>query len=410
MSAAPIEVVSRVRFTRSMKTIMRNFSIPAIFAILVFGIQVPEAAAEGTQYCQGMVCTDTPPAPDSNGGFAVVHPDGHVCGVIVGNIAYFGGNNRTMESEYMGCPIGARIIFQTKADPVTGNVAGYHGSSPETSVQYDNATNSFTISNGSAATPSAPAKITLIIKDGIATDSSGRSFSTGNGVSASTTLSQDQYQQLVTETSRIDSAKNQRQSALSQAQILAAQTPGIERCVSWSGYLENGQECAIVTASSDTTTVQTRSVSNSLSTVDSQTVLNVESSTATAGVDSVTITVKAANEYVAPIIKSEAVEVQGTTADVSSLALKIETNVKAAVDIDKSLRKLDTLRKVTASSVIKLPDAKLSKESAISLTPSICSASGIQVSKIGKGLCTIAYTILSEAGNTYTTEKTFSFR
>jgi hypothetical protein len=393
-----------------MKTILRNLSLPAIFTILIFGIQVPEAAAEGTQYCQGMVCTDTPPAPDSNGGFAVVHPDGHVCGVIVGNIAYFGGNNRTMESEYMGCPIGARIIFQTQADPVTGNVAGYHGSSPETSVQYDNATNSFTISNSSAGAPSAPAKVTLIIKDGVATDSSGRSFSTGNGVSTSTTLSQEQYQQLVTETSRIDSARNQRQSALSQAQALAAQTPGIERCVSWSGYLENGQECAIATASSDTTTVQTRSVSNSLSNVDSQTILNVESSTASAGVDSITIRVKATNEYVAPIIKSEGVEVQGKASDVSSLALKIETNIKAAVDIDKSLRKLDTLRKVTASSVIKLPDAKLSKESAVSLTPSICSASGIEVSKIGKGLCTIAYTILSEAGNAYTTEKTFSFR
>jgi len=393
-----------------MKTILRNLSLPAIFTILIFGIQVPEAAAEGTQYCQGMVCTDTPPAPDSNGGFAVVHPDGHVCGVIVGNIAYFGGNNRTMESEYMGCPIGARIIFQTQADPVTGNVAGYHGSSPETSVQYDNATNSFTISNSSAGAPSAPTKVTLIIKDGVATDSSGRSFSTGNGVSTSTTLSQEQYQQLVTETSRIDSARNQRQSALSQAQALAAQTPGIERCVSWSGYLENGQECAIATASSDTTTVQTRSVSNSLSNVDSQTVLNVESSTASAGVDSITIRVKATNEYVAPIIKSEGVEVQGKASDVSTLALKIETNIKAAVDIDKSLRKLDTLRKVTASSVIKLPDAKLSKESAVSLTPSICSASGIEVSKIGKGLCTIAYTILSEAGNAYTTEKTFSFR
>lgn len=393
-----------------MKTILRNLSLPAIFTILIFGIQVPEAAAEGTQYCQGMVCTDTPPAPDSNGGFAVVHPDGHVCGVIVGNIAYFGGNNRTMESEYMGCPIGARIIFQTQADPVTGNVAGYHGSSPETSVQYDNATNSFTISNSSAGAPSAPTKVTLIIKDGVATDSSGRSFSTGNGVSTSTTLSQEQYQQLVTETSRIDSARNQRQSALSQAQALAAQTPGIERCVSWSGYLENGQECAIATASSDTTTVQTRSVSNSLSNVDSQTVLNVESSTASAGVDSITIRVKASNEYVAPVIKSEGVEVQGKASDVSSLALKIETNIKAAVDIDKSLRKLDTLRKVTASSVIKLPDAKLSKESAVSLTPSICSASGIEVSKIGKGLCTIAYTILSEAGNAYTTDKTFSFR
>ena len=395
MSARPIEVVSEVRFTRNMKskTWKATWFISTLSVFLIFQSQ---------------------PSFAELGGYAVVHPDGHVCGVIVATSTDPFGNGGVMPHEYMGCPAGSRIIFQTKADPVTGNVAGYHGSSPGTSVQYDDATNSFTISNGSPAaapgTPTPPAKITLIIKDGIATDSSGRSFSTGNGVSASTTLSQDQYQQLVTETSRIDSAKNQRQSALSQAQALAAQTPGIERCVSWSGYLENGQECAIATASSDTTTVQTRSVSNSLSNVDSQTVLNVESSTATAGVDSVTITVKATNEFVAPVIKSEAVEVQGTTADVSSLALKIETNVKAAVDIDKSLRKLDTLRKVTASSVIKLPDAKLSKESAISLTPSICSASGIQVSKIGKGLCTIAYTILSEAGNTYTTEKTFSFR
>ena len=357
-----------------------------------------------------------------NCGWAMVDADGKSLGVSVGDC----GGNFWKEWQALGildgtftnagCKMPCRYVIQTREDPVTGNVVGYNGTTPGISVQYDSNTNSFSVSHSSTTdsgntnvTPPVTT-VTLIIKDGVATDTSGRSYDVGSGVSTSTTLSQAQYQQLVIETSRIDSAKNQRQTALSKAQTLAAQTPGIERCVSWSGYLENGQECAIATASSDTTTVQTRSVSNSLSNVDSQTVLNVESSTATAGVDSVTITVKATNEYVAPVIKSEAVEVQGTTADVSSLALKIETNVKAAVDIDKSLRKLDTLRKVTASSVIKLPDAKLSKESAISLTPSICSASGIQVSKIGKGLCTIAYTILSEAGNTYTTEKTFSFR
>ena len=357
-----------------------------------------------------------------NCGWAMVDADGKSLGVSVGDC----GGNFWKEWQALGildgtftnagCKMPCRYVIQTREDPVTGNVVGYNGTTPGISVQYDSNTNSFSVSHSSTSvsgntnvTPPVTT-VTLIIKDGVATDTSGRSYDVGSGVSTSTTLSQAQYQQLVTETSRIDSAKNQRQTALSKAQTLAAQTPGIERCVSWSGYLENGQECAIATASSDTTTVQTRSVSNSLSNVDSQTVLNVESSTATAGVDSVTITVKATNEFVAPVIKSEAVEVQGTTADVSSLALKIETNVKAAVDIDKSLRKLDTLRKVTASSVIKLPDAKLSKESAISLTPSICSASGIQVSKIGKGLCTIAYTILSEAGNTYTTEKTFSFR
>jgi hypothetical protein len=360
-----------------------------------------------------LLTIQTHPSYAELGGYAVVHPDGRVCGVIVATSTDPFGNGGTMPVEYMGCPPGSRIIFQTKADPDTGNVAGYHGSSPGTSVQYDDSTNSFSISSSSPATQPgatpAPAKITLIIKDGIATDSSGRSFSTGNGVSTTTTLSQVQFEQLVSETNRIDNAKNQRQMALDEAQLLAAQTPGVERCVSWSGYLENGQECAIATTS-DTATVQTRSVSNSLSNVDSQTVLNVESSTVTGSSDSVTITIKATNENLAPVIKSDAVDVKGALTEVTTLALKIETSLKSALDIDKSLRKFDLLRKVTASSIVKLPKTKLSQESGVSLTPAVCSASGTQVSRIGKGLCTIAYTIISEVGNRYTTEKSFSFR
>lgn len=349
------------------------------------------------------------------GGYAVVHPDGHVCGVIVATSTDPFGNGGTMPIEYMGCPVGSRIIFQTKADPDTGNVAGYHGSSPGTSVQYDDSTNSFSISNsaprnsGSTTSPAAPTKVTLIIKDGIATDASGRSFSTGNGVSATTTLSQEQFQQLVTETSRIESAQNQRQLALNQARVLAAQTPGIERCVSWSGYLENGQECATAT-SSDSATVQVKSVSNSLSGNDSRTVLNIGSDSATVTSESITVNVKPLNGYVAPIINSEAVEIEGSASKVSGLALKIEPDPKTSTDIDKSLRKLESLRSVTASSSIKLPNAKLSKESAVSQTPNVCSISGIQVIRSGKGLCTVSYTITSEAGNTYTTEKTFTFR
>lgn len=348
------------------------------------------------------------------GGYAVVHPDGHVCGVIVATSTDPFGNGGTMPVEYMGCPPGSRIIFQTKADPDTGNVAGYHGSSPGTSVTYDDATNSFSVSNSSpTALPDSsapPARVTLIIKDGIATDSSGRSFSTGNGVSASTTLSQEQYQQLVSETSRIDNAKNQRLTALSQAQSLAAQTPGIERCVSWSGYLESGQECAVATTTSDTTTVQTRSVSNSLSKNESQTVLNFESATVNSGLDSVTISVKAANEFETPILKSEAVNIEGQVSRVTNLALKIEKDSKSGSDIEKSLKKLDSLRTITASSTVKLPDAKYSIESAQSLTPGICSVSGIQVDRLSKGLCTISYSLTSEAGNTYTIEKSFTFR
>ena len=104
--------------------------------------------------------------PRGLGGYAVIHPDSHVCGVIVGN-AYFGNNDRTMTSEYMGCPVGSPIIFQTKPSP-TGNVAGWHGSN----VTYSSGV--FTITNSG--------QVAMTISDGIATDSTGRMWDTGSGV------------------------------------------------------------------------------------------------------------------------------------------------------------------------------------------------------------------------------------
>jgi hypothetical protein len=112
--------------------------------------------------------TTTPVAssePRGLGGYAVIHPDGHVCGVIVGN-SYFGNNDRTMSSEYMGCPVGSPIIFQTKPSP-TGNVAGWHGSN----VTYSGGI--FTIKNNGL--------VAMTISDGIATDSTGRMWDTGSG-------------------------------------------------------------------------------------------------------------------------------------------------------------------------------------------------------------------------------------
>lgn len=110
------------------------------------------------------------------GGYAVVHPDGHVCGVIVGN-SYFAGNDKTMTSEYMGCPIGSKIISQTNASP-EGNVAGWHGQN----VTYDQ--NQFVIKNDSGT-------VTTTIQNGVATDSSGRTWDTGSGtcISQCTTTS-----------------------------------------------------------------------------------------------------------------------------------------------------------------------------------------------------------------------------
>jgi hypothetical protein len=72
-----------------------------------------------------------------------------------------------MTSEYMGCPVGSPIIFQTKPSP-TGNVAGWHGSN----VTYSSGV--FTITNNG--------QVAMTISDGIATDSTGRIWDTGSGV------------------------------------------------------------------------------------------------------------------------------------------------------------------------------------------------------------------------------------
>jgi len=110
------------------------------------------------------------PTPSGLGGYAVVHPNGKVCGVIVATSADPFGNGGKMPVEYMGCPVGSRIIFQTTASP-TGNVAGWHGEK----VTYNGS--EFEIKSGTSDTATVQTKI----KGGVATDSDGRVWDTGSG-------------------------------------------------------------------------------------------------------------------------------------------------------------------------------------------------------------------------------------
>ena len=68
----------------------------------------------------------TTTTPSGLGGYAVVAPDGRVCGVIVATSSDPFNNGGKMSNSYMGCPAGSPIVFQTfpSAD---GNVAGWHG-------------------------------------------------------------------------------------------------------------------------------------------------------------------------------------------------------------------------------------------------------------------------------------------
>jgi hypothetical protein len=124
------------------------------------------------------------------GGYAIVHPDGHVCGVIVATSSDPYGNGGTMPVEYMGCPVGSKIVFQTKPSP-SGNVAGWHG----TDVRYSGGV--FTLGSGTT------------ISGGIATDPNGRVWDTGTGqtlVNATATTSTSDTSTATTSTSDTSTA------------------------------------------------------------------------------------------------------------------------------------------------------------------------------------------------------------
>jgi hypothetical protein len=108
--------------------------------------------------------SSTPAPVNTNGfgGYAVIHPDGHVCGVIVSNSNDPFNNGGVMPQEYMGCPSGSRIVFQS-APSESGNVAGWHGEN----VRLNGDT--YSLPGGST------------ISGGIVTDTNGRTWNSGTG-------------------------------------------------------------------------------------------------------------------------------------------------------------------------------------------------------------------------------------
>jgi hypothetical protein len=114
-----------------------------------------------------VVSTSTPtPTPTASaapvdglagvGGWAVIDSAGKVYGVIVCDNAVCGTSGSwggVMPVEYMGCPIGCRLVLQTSADPQTGNVAGWR-SQEGTDVIYNSSSNTFSVQQTNQSQPS----------------------------------------------------------------------------------------------------------------------------------------------------------------------------------------------------------------------------------------------------------------
>jgi hypothetical protein len=131
---------------RNKMKLKNNIFIGSILSFIILSVSPTFANEEGvTYYCQGMVCTTTPPAPTSVAAFAIVDPiNNEVKNVIVGNVEYYGNNDKTVGKEHPGCSSECKVVLQVPSDPVSGNVAGYK-SSESMEVTHDSVENSFTV-------------------------------------------------------------------------------------------------------------------------------------------------------------------------------------------------------------------------------------------------------------------------
>ena len=98
-------------------------------------------------YCQGMVCSTTPPAPATVAGFAVVNSEGEVKGAIACNIV---SCPSTLQGTYMGCT-NCALVQQTPATQ-NNNATGII-STLDRPVTYNPQTQVFTQGSSGVPTP-----------------------------------------------------------------------------------------------------------------------------------------------------------------------------------------------------------------------------------------------------------------
>lgn len=238
---------------------------------------------------------------------------------------------------------------------------------------------------------------------------------------------------------RLAEIANYKAQAKVIAQRAADLTPGIQRCSSWSAYGESGQECAYTfVAPTTSTSTNTSSTSDSTTVTsvvnaDSRTVTSSSSpttSTSTSTLSGVsdsstvtetpTVTTSQALSLAAPITSTtsqstavtlQVVSVAGTTSEIKQLVEKIEPSKKDVSAISDLMKRLESTKVVTRTQKqVSLPKASSVEESAKSLSPDVCTVSGMTVNSIKKGICSIEYTVLDSLGNTYKTTKTLEFK
>jgi hypothetical protein len=222
------------------------------------------------------------------------------------------------------------------------------------------------------------------------------------------------------------------------AQVAADLTPGIQRCSKWSGYGQNGQECAYTfvapipgtvaptPGASDTTNGMSNKPSETSTATtqnsDTQTVLSTnsetqtvptisssESGTPTAAIDPTTLKVAQSSTGTSQLGLAT-ISVEGSTKQLAKLIPKVITEAAEKKSLTTILTKLDSIRATTYAKTQVLPNERSIDETAVSLTPEICSVNGAKVTSLKPGICIFSYELIGVSGNSFTVEKQIVFR
>jgi hypothetical protein len=183
------------------------------------------------------------------------------------------------------------------------------------------------------------------------------------------------------------------------AETAAAQTPGIERCSSWSGFGESGRECAYAFVSPGSASpIVVVPVSQSVQ-------VSVSPSVTTSPIQapvSVSAQPEVAPETTAsPSVELSAVVVSGSSVAVARQALLITPDTTEATSISALANSITAVRSVQRTTLQALPRDPTLTYSVVSLTPGICRASTFRVRINRPGLCQLEIQITDSVGNEY---------
>ena len=195
------------------------------------------------------------------------------------------------------------------------------------------------------------------------------------------------------------------------AEAAAKQTPGIERCSSWSGFGETGRECAyaFIAPSSSSKPVSSESTASSTANpaASESQIVNVISATSSqqaiqdisssGGSDSGS----SDSRTISVAIGLESVSVAGTSVEIAKTALAITSDPVEAQSISTLARNITAVPTVIRSVIQSLPRMKDLDYKVVSLTPATCQASSWRVRVSKPGLCQVEFQITDTEGNSY---------